>query len=106
MIHNGKPTLDRLIVEKSEVQEIKTASGIVISSGKTHTYNPQGGSQVKELEIEEEDNVYEATVLVVSDSITSVKVGDKVLVSKYAGIQIRKIEKVYLISEKDILTIL
>ncbi|MDD7761223.1 MAG: co-chaperone GroES [Ezakiella sp.] len=89
-----KPLGDRLLIEKQEAEE-KTQSGIVL---------PQSAKEQPSI----------AVVVAVSEEITKdekkkdlVKVGDKVVFSKYSGTEIKLDGKEYLIVKwMDVLAVL
>ncbi|MDN5363437.1 MAG: chaperonin GroES [Eubacteriales bacterium] len=90
-----KPLADRVVVKPLEVEE-KTASGIVLPD--TAKEKPQQGEVVAVGPGRLLDNGQRAPM--------EVKVGDKVIYSKYAGTEVKVEGKEYLIlNERDILAI-
>ena len=106
--HKIYPTMDRLLVERIKVVEEVTSGGIILTPGLTHKdYQPnKSQTLVAEKEIEEDENTYEAKVIAVGPTCTSIKKGDKVLLGKYTGLDLFKDRSVFLINEKDALAIL
>ena len=93
---NIRPLADRVIVKPSEAAESKTAGGIIIPD--TAKEKPQEGTvaAVGPGRIDEYGKVVPMNV----------KVGDKVLYSKYGGTEIKYQGDNYLImSESDILAV-
>lgn len=91
-----KPLADRVIVKPSDEAESKTAGGIIIPD--TAKEKPQEGKivAVGKGKLDESGKVIKMNV----------KVGDKILYSKYGGTEIKYDGKEYLImSESDILAI-
>ena len=83
-----KPLADRVIVKPSDVAESKTSGGIIIPD--TAKEKPQKGTVV-------------AVGPGTTDEKMEVKVGDKVLYSKYGGTEIEyEGEKYLIMSESDI----
>ena len=92
---NIKPLADRVVVEAAEAEET-TASGIIIPD--TAKEKPQIGEIVATGPGKRNDDG--------SRQAPEVKIGDKVLYSKYAGTDIKLGSEEYvLLSEKDILAI-
>ena len=92
-----KPLADRVIVQPSDVSESKTAGGIIIPD--TAKEKPQEGKIVAVGPGRVDDDGKPIKM--------NVKVGDKVLYSKYGGTELKYDGKEYLImSESDILAIL
>ena len=92
-----KPLADRVIVKSSDVSESKTAGGIIIPD--TAKEKPQEGEIVAigKGKLDENGKLIKMNV----------KVGDKVLYSKYGGTEIKYESEDYLImSESDILAII
>jgi chaperonin GroES len=92
-----KPLADRVLVEPSNVAESKSAGGIIIPD--TAKEKPHEGKIVAigPGKTDENGNIIKMNV----------KVGDKVLYSKYGGTELKYEGKEYLImSESDILAIL
>lgn len=90
-----KPLADRVVVKPLEVEE-KTASGIVLPD--TAKEKPQQGEVVAVGPGRLLDNGQRAPM--------EVKVGDKVIFSKYAGTEVKIEGQEYLIlNERDILAI-
>lgn len=92
-----KPLADRVIVQPSDEAESKTAGGIIIPD--TAKEKPQEGKifAVGPGKVDDDGKLIKMNV----------KVGDKVLYSKYGGTEIKYDGKEYLImSESDILAIL
>jgi chaperonin GroES len=91
-----KPLGDRILVKVSEAEE-KTAGGILLPD--TAKEKPQVGEVVQVGPGKRDDNG--------SFQAMEVKVGDKVLYSKYAGTDIKLGgDEFVLLSEKDILAVL
>ena len=91
-----KPLADRVIVQPSDAAEGKTAGGIIIPD--TAKEKPQEGKIVAVGKGRLDDDGKAIKM--------NVKVGDKVLYSKYGGTEIKYDGKEYLImSESDILAI-
>ena len=91
-----KPLADRVLVEPSDVEESKSAGGIIIPD--TAKEKPQEGKVVAVGAGRTDEN---GKVIKMN-----VKVGDKVLYSKYGGTELKYEGKEYLImSESDILAI-
>lgn len=91
-----KPLADRVLVEPSDVDESKSAGGIIIPD--TAKEKPQEGviAAVGPGRTDENGKLI----------MMNVKVGDKVLYSKYGGTELKYGGKDYLImSESDILAI-
>lgn len=91
-----KPLADRVLVEPSDVEESKSAGGIIIPD--TAKEKPQEGiiAAVGPGRTDENGKIIKMNV----------KVGDKVLYSKYGGTELKYDGKDYLImSESDILAI-
>jgi len=92
-----KPLADRVIVQPSDVSESKTAGGIIIPD--TAKEKPQEGKIVAVGPGRVDDDGKPIKM--------NVKVGDKVLYSKYGGTELKYDGKEYLImSESDILAII
>jgi len=92
-----KPLADRVIVQPSDVSESKTAGGIIIPD--TAKEKPQEGKIVAVGPGRVDDDGKPIKM--------NVKVGNKVLYSKYGGTELKYDGKEYLImSESDILAIL
>ena len=92
-----KPLADRAIVKPSDVSESKTAGGIIIPD--TAKEKPQEGEIVAIGKGRLDENGKPIKM--------NVKVGDKVLYSKYGGTEIKYEGEDYLImSESDILAII
>ncbi len=91
-----KPLSDRVVVKPIEKEEM-TKSGIVLPD--TAKEKPQEGEIVA---------IGEGRILENGQKLAmNVKVGDRVIYSKYAGTEIKRDEQEYLIvSEKDILAII
>ena len=92
-----KPLADRVIVQPSDVSESKTAGGIIIPD--TAKEKPQEGKivAVGPGRVDDDGKLIKMNV----------KVGDKVLYSKYGGTELKYDGKEYLImSESDILAII
>ena len=91
-----KPLADRVIIEVLAKEE-KTKSGIVLPD--TAKEKPQEGKIVA---------VGTGKVLENGQKVAmEVKVGDKVIFSKYAGTEVKMDEKEYLIlSERDVLAVI
>lgn len=92
-----KPLADRVIVKPSDVVESKTTGGIIIPD--TAKEKPQEGEivSVGKGKLDEDGKPIKMNV----------KVGDKVLYSKYGGTEIKYEGEDYLImSESDILAII
>ena len=88
-----KPLADRVLVEPSELEETKSGGGIIIPD--TAKEKPQQGIivAVGPGKTDEKCNIIKMNV----------KVGDKILYSKYGGTEIKYEGKEYLImSESDI----
>ena len=91
-----KPLGDKVLVEPSSVEESKTSGGIIIPD--TAKEKPQKGKVVAAGPGRTDDN---GKIIKIN-----VKVGDKVLYSKYGGTELKYEGKEYLImSESDILAI-
>lgn len=91
-----KPLADRVIVKPSDAAEDKSAGGIIIPD--TAKEKPQEGKIVAVGKGRLDENGKAIKM--------NVKVGDKVLYSKYGGTEIKYDGKEYLImSESDILAI-
>lgn len=91
-----KPLADRVIVKPSEEAESKTAGGIIIPD--TAKEKPQKGEIVAVGPGRVDDNGKAISM--------NVKVGDKILYSKYGGTEIKYEGSEYLImSESDILAV-
>ncbi|MCE5250324.1 co-chaperone GroES [bacterium] len=91
-----KPLGDKVLVEPSSVEESKTSGGIIIPD--TAKEKPQKGKIVAAGPGRTDDN---GKIIKMS-----VKVGDKVLYSKYGGTELKYEGNEYLImSESDILAI-
>lgn len=91
-----KPLADRVIVAPSDVEESKTRGGIIIPD--TAKEKPQEGDIVAVGPGRVDDNGKPIKM--------NVKVGDKVLYSKYGGTELKYDGKEYLImSESDILAV-
>ena len=91
-----KPLADKVLVEPSTVEESKTSGGIIIPD--TAKEKPQKGTVVAVGPGRTDDN---GKIIKMN-----VKVGDKVLYSKYGGTELKLENKDYLImSESDILAI-
>ena len=91
-----KPLADRVLVEPSDVEESKSAGGIIIPD--TAKEKPQEGiiAAVGPGRTDENGKIIKMNV----------KVGDKVLYSKYGGTELKYDGNDYLImSESDILAI-
>lgn len=94
---NIKPLADRVLVQPLETEESKSAGGIIIPD--TAKEKPQEGTIVA-LGPGRVDENGKAIPM-------NVKVGDKVLYSKYGGTELKYDGKEYLImSENDILAII
>lgn len=94
---NIRPLADRVIVKPADAAESKTAGGIIIPD--TAKEKPQEGAVVAVGAGRVDDNGKAIAM--------NVKVGDKVLYSKYGGTEIKYQGETYLImSESDILAIL
>lgn len=93
-----KPTLARVLVEKT-VKEETTDSGLILSSG----LKVSEKGQLVKVEVEDTDLTYQGVILAVGPDVKHAKKGEKVLVSKYSGLEIQKETNVFLISETDIL---
>jgi len=92
-----KPLADRVIVQPSDASESKTAGGIIIPD--TAKEKPQEGKIVAVGPGRVDDDGKPIKM--------NVKVGDKVLYSKYGGTELKYDGKEYLImSESDILAII
>jgi chaperonin GroES len=78
-----KPLKDRILVERDEMGE-KTESGIILSNN-------------------EDKHLPTGTVLAVGSEVKNVKTGEKVLFSKYAGIDI---DEHFLLSEDEVLGVI
>ena len=92
-----KPLADRVIVQPSDEAESKTAGGIIIPD--TAKEKPQEGKIVAVGPGKVDDDGKPIKM--------NVKVGDKVLYSKYGGTELKYDGKEYLImSESDILAII
>jgi len=92
-----KPLADRVIVQPSDASESKTAGGIIIPD--TAKEKPQEGkiAAVGPGRVDDDGKLIKMNV----------KVGDKVLYSKYGGTELKYDGKEYLImSESDILAII
>ncbi|AEI15941.1 10 kDa chaperonin [Flexistipes sinusarabici DSM 4947] len=85
-----KPLHDRVLVKRVEAEE-KTASGIIIPDSAKE--KPQEGEVIAVGEGKVLDNGSKAEL--------SVKTGDKVLFSKYAGTEISLDDEDYLIMRED-----
>ncbi|MBN1290910.1 MAG: co-chaperone GroES [Candidatus Latescibacteria bacterium] len=91
-----KPLADRVLVEPSDVEESKTVGGIIIPD--TAKEKPQEGTVVAIGPGRTDENGKAIKM--------NVKVGDKVLYSKYGGTELKFDGKEYLImSESDILAV-
>jgi len=91
-----KPLADRVLVEPSDVEKSKTSGGIIIPD--TAKEKPQEGMVVAVGPGKTDENGKPIKMYV--------KVGNKVLYSKYGGTEIKFEDKEYLImSESDILAI-
>ena len=91
-----KPLADRVIVEQSDVTEPKSSGGIIIPD--TAKEKPQEGKVVAVGPGRTDENGKLIKM--------NVKVGDKVLYSKYGGTELKFDGKEYLImSESDILAV-
>ena len=91
-----KPLADRVIVEQSDVTEPKSSGGIIIPD--TAKEKPQEGKVVAVGPGRTDENGKLIKM--------NVKVGDKVLYSKYGGTELKYDGKEYLImSESDILAV-
>ena len=91
-----KPLADRVIVEQSDVAEPKSAGGIIIPD--TAKEKPQEGKIVAVGPGRTDENGKLIKM--------NVKVGDKVLYSKYGGTELKYDGEEYLImSESDILAV-
>ena len=91
-----KPLADKVLVEPSDIAESKSAGGIIIPD--TAKEKPQEGkiAAVGPGKTDENGNIIKMNV----------KVGDKVLYSKYGGTELKYEGKEYLImSESDILAV-
>ena len=94
---NIKPLADRVLVQPLEVEESKSAGGIIIPD--TAKEKPQEGTIVAMGPGRVDENGKAIPM--------NVKVGDKVLYSKYGGTELKYDGKEYLImSENDILAII
>ena len=92
-----KPLADRVLVETSDAEEPKSSGGIIIPD--TAKEKPQEGKIVAVGPGRTDDN---GKIIKMN-----VKVGDKVLYSKYGGTELKYEGNEYLImSESDILAIL
>ncbi len=92
---NLRPLGDRIVVKPLE-KEVKTKSGILIPD--TAKEKPQEGEVVAVGKGKLLDNGHRAEM--------EVKVGDKVIFSKYAGTEVKIGDEKYLIlSERDVLAI-
>ena len=92
-----KPLADRVLVETSDAEESKSSGGIIIPD--TAKEKPQEGKIVAVGPGRTDDN---GKIIKMN-----VKVGDKVLYSKYGGTELKYEDNEYLImSESDILAIL
>ena len=91
-----KPLADRVIVEQSDVKEPKSSGGIIIPD--TAKEKPQEGKIVAVGPGRTDENGKLIKM--------NVKVGDKVLYSKYGGTELKYDGEEYLImSESDILAV-
>ncbi len=94
---NIRPLADRVIVKPSDAAESMTAGGIIIPD--TAKEKPQEGQIVAVGPGRADDNGKIISM--------NVKVGDKVLYSKYGGTEIKYQGESYLImSESDVLAVL
>jgi len=83
-----RPLADRVVVKRIEEEEVKTPSGIIIPD--TAKEKPQKGEVVA---VGDEDGEKRIP--------PEVKVGDKVLFSKYAGSEVKVNGEEYLIMRED-----
>ena len=86
-----------------------TPSGLLITAGVKHEkYSPNmsGGEMMKKIDIEEEDNAYEALVIAKGPQANNVQVKERVLVGKYAGFEVQKESNLFMINETDIIAII
>lgn len=104
-----KPTLDRVLVERQKTAEEISQGGIILTHGVKHDeYKPNTakGELIQQVDIEEDDTVFEVKIIAAGPDCKGVKKGDRGLINKYCGIDMFKDQSAILINEKDILAIL
>ena len=99
---NLKPTSTRVLIEKPKPQVKTTASGIVLDLGQKLVEKNRSQS-LEDKEIEDEHNMYEGIVIAVGPDVKGIKAKDKVYLNKYAGFEVEKDSRIYLVDQKDIL---
>lgn len=106
MIHNPrllKPTGNKLLVEKPKAAPKVTTSGIILQVEQKLT-EENHTQALRELEIEDEDNLAERVVIAVGPGVIAYNAGDIVYIQKYSGFEVTKGSKIYLIGEDHILS--
>ena len=94
------PTSGRLLIKRLPA-EVKTESGLIISTGRK--VNSKG--ELEEIEdVAEEENTFYANIEAVGPDLPNyVVTGMRVMVSKHSGIELKKGSGILLIREADIL---
>jgi len=98
------PTEDRILIKrlKKEVGSV-TGSGLIISSGRV--MNDKGEFDEAVEGTEKEENTYYADVLEVGPEVKGIKAGHKIMITKYAGVELVSGSNVFMIKEADAIAI-
>lgn len=98
------PTEDRILIKRLErkVEDV-TGSGLIISSGRVMNDKGEFDDEVKGTQ--KEVNTYTAQVLAVGPKVKDVTEKHKIMISKFAGIEIEQGTDVYMIKEGDVIAL-
>ena len=105
-LKNIRPTESRILIERVPEQEYKTEAGIVLIPGLTFEAAPNESiKQIKSVEVEKEPDLYKAEVKACGPDVKVIRVGDFVLVGKYAGMDLFKDRTTIILTEHEVIAI-
>jgi co-chaperonin GroES (HSP10) len=98
------PTEDRILIKRLERKvESETGGGIIISSGRVMNDKGEFDDEVKGTQ--KEVNTYTAQVIEIGPKVKLVTKEHKVMISKFAGIEIEQGTEIYMIKEGDVIAL-
>ncbi len=98
------PTEDRLLIKRLPREiESKTGSGIIVTTGKVMNDKGQFDEDVKGTQ--KEENTFYADVIEVGPKVSGVTVKNRIMITKFAGIEIIQGTELYMIKEGDVIAL-
>lgn len=97
------PTEDRLVIKRIKRPTEQVTGGIIINTGRVMDEKGEFKDDIKGTQ--EEENTYYADVIAVGPKVKAVTIENRIMISKFAGIELMKGTDVFMIKEGDVMAL-